>query len=128
MNKVTITQAAKLANISRSTLYNKYITPGIISVETVEDKKLIDVSELIRVFGNVQLDHNVIQPDTPYNTPNTSDKDRIIQLLERELAEARQSAKERESWLKSQIDELRQAQNNLLEDKTKKRKKIFGIF
>ena len=100
MSKVSITQAAKLAKISRSTLYNKYINTGMISVETVEDKKLIDMSELFRVFNNnITQDSN----DTPINTvadsveqaENTA-KDKIINLLERQL----QEAKEREEWLK----------------------------
>ena len=125
MSKVSITQAAKLAKISRSTLYNKYINTGMISVETVEDKKLIDMSELFRVFNNnITQDSN----DTPINTVadsveqagNTA-KDKIISLLEKQL----QEAKEREDWLKAQLEK----NTHLLEDKTvKPRKKIFGIF
>jgi hypothetical protein len=125
MSKVSISQAAKLAKISRSTLYNKYINTGIISVETVEDKKLIDMSELFRVFNNnITQDSN----DTPINTvadsveqaENTA-KDKIINLLERQL----QEAKEREEWLKAQLEKT----THLLEDKTPKpRKKLFGIF
>lgn len=125
MSKVSITQAAKLAKISRSTLYNKYINTGMISVETVEDKKLIDMSELFRVFNNnITQDSN----NTPINTvadsveqaENTS-KDKIISLLERQL----QEAKEREEWLKAQLEKT----THLLEDKTPKpRKKLFGIF
>lgn len=125
MSKVSITQAAKLAKISRSTLYNKYINTGMISVETVEDKKLIDMSELFRVFNNnITQDSN----DTPINTvadnveqaENTA-KDKIISLLERQL----QEAKEREEWLKAQLEKT----THLLEDKTPKpRKKLFGIF
>ena len=125
MSKVSITQAAKLAKISRSTLYNKYINTGMISVETVEDKKLIDMSELFRVFNNnITQDSN----DTPINTVadsveqagNTA-KDKIISLLEKQL----QEAKEREEWLKAQLEK----NTHLLEDKTvKPRKKIFGIF
>ena len=125
MSKVSITQAAKLAKISRSTLYNKYINTGMISVETVEDKKLIDMSELFRVFNNnITQDSN----DTPINTVadsveqagNTA-KDKIISLLEKQL----QEAKEREAWLKAQLEKT----THLLEDKTvKPRKKIFGIF
>lgn len=125
MSKVSITQAAKLAKISRSTLYNKYINTGMISVETVEDKKLIDMSELFRVFNNnITQDSN----DTPINTvadsveqaENTA-KDKIINLLERQL----QEAKEREEWLKAQLEKT----THLLEDKTQKpRKKLFGIF
>jgi len=121
MSKVSITQAAKLAKISRSTLYNKYIKLGVISVETIDDKKLIDVAELIRVFGNVQLDDQIIQNDTPHYATNTADKDKLILTLEKQLTEA----KEREDWLKQQLEKT----THLLEDKIpKKRKKFLGVF
>lgn len=125
MSKVSISQAAKLANISRSTLYNKYINAGLISVETVSDKKLIDLSELFRVFGNTlsQYSDNVQDNndiDSILQTENTA-KDKIIQLLEQQLSEA----KSREEWLKTQLEKA----TNLLEDKTlKSRKKFLGIF
>lgn len=125
MSKVSITQAAKLAKISRSTLYNKYINTGIISVETVEDKKLIDMSELFRVFNNnISQDSDDVQirtlADSAAQAENTA-KDKIINLLEKQLEEA----KERENWLKTQLEKT----THLLEDKTaKKRKKFLGIF
>jgi hypothetical protein len=57
---------------------------------------------------------NLVQAD------NTA-KDRIIHLLERQLDDAR----EREEWLKIQLEKT----THLLEDKTiKKRKKFLGIF
>lgn len=125
MSKLSITDAAKAAGVSRSHLYKKYINTGIISIDIVDDKKMIDISEIIRVFGNVFINEAKTQANTPLNT----DKDKIIAVLERELAEVKQQAKEREDWLKKQIDELRQQQSNLLEDKTaKKRKKFLGIF
>lgn len=55
MNKVSITQAAKLAGISRSYLYRKYINNGLISVEKEDNQKFIDISELIRVFGDMVI-------------------------------------------------------------------------
>ena len=83
------------------------------------------MSELFRVFNNnITQDSN----DTPINTvadsveqaENTA-KDKIINLLERQL----QEAKEREEWLKAQLEKT----THLLEDKTPKpRKKLFGIF
>lgn len=125
MSKLSITDAAKAAGVSRSHLYKKYINTGIISIDVVDDKKMIDISEIIRVFGNVFVNEVKTHVDTPLNT----DKDKIIAVLERELAEIKQQAKEREDWLKKQIDELRQQQSNLLEDKAaKKRKKFLGIF
>lgn len=51
---VNISEAAKLAGISRTYLYKKYINTGILSVSQDEKgNKVIDVSELIRVFGKI---------------------------------------------------------------------------
>lgn len=129
MSKLSITQAANAAGISRSHLYKKYINTGVISIEVVEDKRVIDVSEIIRVFGNVIKHSPEIHQNTQTLAIENTEKDNIIAILERELADLKVQAKEREEWLKSQIDELRKQQNNLLEDKTnKKRKKFLGIF
>jgi ACT domain-containing protein len=61
MSKVSISEAIRLVGISRSQFYTKYINEGIISVQLENDKKFIDISELIRVFGNVQLVN--VKPD-----------------------------------------------------------------
>ncbi len=126
MSKVSISQAAKLAKISRSTLYNKYINTGKITVESIEDKKMIDVSELIRVFGSsIMID----SPDDIDNTAqdivehgNNTTKDTIIRLLEKQLEEAR----DREKWLIQQLEKT----THLLENKQDqpKRKKFLGMF
>lgn len=130
MSKVNLTQASKMAKISRSTLYNKYIKNGLITVEVIDDKKMIDVSELLRVFSNVQVDDQQIQSSTPDSTENKQEntsQDKIIKMLEDQLLEA----KEREEWLRSQITELTELtkQNNkLLEyNQARPRKKIFGL-
>ena len=125
MSKVSITQAAKLAKISRSTLYNKYINTGKISVETIDDKKLIDMSELFRVFNNnISQDSGNVQNNTIIDSVTQEDntaKDMIISLLEKQLEDARI----REEWFKQQLEKT----THLLEDKTtKKRKKFLGIF
>lgn len=117
-----------MAGISRSHFYKKYVNKGLISISIEDDKKLIDVSELIRVFGNIQLDNNI---KTGEDIGNTTTKDKVISLLEQQLADFKnreREAKDREEWLQKQIDELRQQQSNLLEDKIKKRKKFLGIF
>lgn len=132
MSKLSITQAASAAGISRSHLYKKYINTGIISVEVVDDKKVIDVSEIVRVFGNVIKHNPEIHENTQKSLLEHSEKDRIIAILERELSDLKAHAKEREEWLKSQIDELRRQHSNLLENKQTtdkpKRKKFLGIF
>jgi hypothetical protein len=130
MSKVNLTQASKMAKISRSTLYNKYIKNGLITVEVIDDKKMIDVSELLRVFSTVQVDDQQIQSSTPDSTENKQEntsQDKIIKMLEDQLLEA----KEREEWLRSQITELTELtkQNHkLLEyNQARPRKKIFGL-
>ena len=132
MTKVSISEAIRMAGVSRSHFYNKYINKGLLSVQIEDDKKLIDVSELIRVFGNIQPENNIKeQNETTPHTANTHDKDRIIELLEQQIHDFRErekEAKDREEWLQEQINNLHQVQNNLLEDKTKRRKKILGIF
>jgi uncharacterized membrane protein YcaP (DUF421 family) len=130
MNKVTITEAARLAGISRQHLYRGFINTGKISVIKDNDKSVIEISELLRVFPDaktVTTDSDTTpHHETIRNDNVTSDNSELVTMLKTQLAEA----KEREEWLKQQIDELRHQQNNLLEDKTLKqpRKKLFGIF
>lgn len=71
---VNITQAAKLAGLSRSYFQKKYVKTGLISSETGEDgHKKIDTSEILRVFGKLKdipehNDNTVLseQQDTPH--------------------------------------------------------------
>ncbi len=130
----TITDCAKLTGMSRTTLYKKYINPGVISVIRENKNVFIELSELVRVFPNIKINEtsnftNVNQEDrsilTKVNTEKTDMLTRENELLHIQLRQAQ----ERELWLKSQIDELRQQQGKLLEDKTiKTRKRILGIF
>lgn len=132
MTKISISEAIRMVKISRSHFYKKYINTHLISIINENDKKLIDVSELIRVFGSIQLENNKnIQQHTTEDNLNTHEKDNIINILKNQLNTANtreQEAKEREKWLMVQIDELRQQQSNLLENKLKQRKKFLGIF
>jgi hypothetical protein len=57
MPTVSISKAAKLAGISRTHFYRKYLNNGIISISKDKlGKPSIDTSELIRVFGTLQKD------------------------------------------------------------------------
>ena len=71
--KHSISQAAKLANVARTTLYDA-IRSGKIATETDgRGRKLIDTAELLRVFGELHADglpHNeTLQPRTLPTTP-----------------------------------------------------------
>lgn len=133
MATVTISEAARLAGISRTQLYRGFINKGKLSVIKENDRVAIDVSELLRVFPNatieVQLPHQEV---TDRNSENTGGQVEVVTLLKDQLKKAEAQlaeAQERENWLKQQIDELRHQQNHLLEDKrVKPRKKFLGIF
>ncbi len=132
--KFTITDCAKLTGLSRTTLYKKYINPGKLSVTRDDNKVFIDLSELVRVFPDIKIANDgSLTPSrsderpefAKGNTGETSNLTRENELLREQLRQAQ----ERESWFKAQIDELREIQGHLLEDKTpKKRHKVFGIF
>lgn len=132
MARVSISEAIRMTGVSRSHFYNKYINKGLISVQIEDDKKMIDISELIRVFGNIHVENSTKeQIRTIEDIENIIDNTKIIELLEQQLLEYKQrevEAKSREEWLQKQIDELRQQQNSLLENKVIKRKKFLGIF
>ncbi|CDW87777.1 UNKNOWN [Stylonychia lemnae] len=129
MSKLSITAAAKAAGISRQTMYKKYINHGLISVETVNDIKQIDTSELLRVFGSLQpVDDDVLQPATEPSTAIDSAamaaKDELIAILKQQI----EDNKEREKWLMQQLEKTTHLLENKAEEKEKKRKKIFGLF
>ncbi len=129
MSKVTITEAARLAGISRQHLYRGFINTGKISVIKDNDKSVIDISELLRVFPDATVattnGETTLQRETIIRDNVTIDNNELVTMLKTQLAEAQ----ERENWLKQQIDELRHQQNHLLEDKrVKPRKKFLGIF
>lgn len=55
MSQVSITEAAKMAGVSRATIYND-IDSGTLSFETgPKEKKMINVSELQRVYKTLKL-------------------------------------------------------------------------
>lgn len=120
--KITITEASKLANISRQQLYRGYINKGKISVMKEKNKTFIDISELIRVFPDVTVNSDTKLHEDTVKIDTVTSQSEVEKLLRRQLEEA----KERELWLTQQIDELRRQQTLFLEHK--KRKKFLGIF
>ena len=63
MAQVSISEAARLAGISRGGLYKSYLNKGVVSVSTDSaGKKFIDTSELLRVFGELKGDSSELSP------------------------------------------------------------------
>ncbi len=120
MAKVTISKAIKLSGVSRSTFYTSYINQGKITVSKDKDgKKCIDTSELLRVFGELQLDTPVKQPNSsteqlqiPQSNTKYEDNQSLkveVALLKQQLEGARQREEEfskREQWYQGQISNL----------------------
>lgn len=102
MAKVSVSEAARIAGISRSYLYRKYITTGKLSVEKDhEGKPVIDTSEIFRVFGDRQSEDNKgSHSDSPI-------KDSKIAALEAELRLTRELLKAREDHIADLQQSLR---------------------
>ncbi len=111
MPLVSISEAARLAGKSRSTLYKTYIETGKLSVvqDSATGKPVVDTSELIRVFGQLRTTPNTVASTDTIIQDRTPEKDSEIKLL-RELIKAKDeqldAAKEREEWMRRQVDEL----------------------
>ena len=100
--------------VSRQHMYKKYIDPGVISIERDADgTPMIDHSELLRVFGSLHVDSTDDSQQIQQLTPEIDSDYRVLEI---ELKAAREAlrdredqlreAKEREDWLKKQVEEL----------------------
>ena len=117
MAKLNITDAAKAADISRTTMY-AHIKKGKVSCEEDEEgNKWLDISELERVYGklntpNVQQDvqvNNAEQGLTPSETGRIAVMEREIEHLNAQLKteqERRQQAESREEEIKAEKTRL----------------------
>ena len=105
MAKVSISEAARLAGITRQYFYKKYINTGAISVDREkEDAPTIDTAELFRVFGELQVgsakDPKILQVAD-------QEKDSKITALEAELRLTRELLKAREDHIADLQQSLR---------------------
>ena len=118
MARVSISEAARLVKVSRPTVY-KMISSGKLSYTSVvkhgKDIKVIDTSELIRVFGSLDGVTDTVKIDaksTEVNNHGLHDLQHRIALLEAENDGLKGAVKARDEH----IDSLRQAMQ-LLEHK-----------
>ncbi|SSL35254.1 Excl1 protein [Klebsiella pneumoniae] len=118
MARVSISEAARLVKVSRPTIY-KMINSGKLSYTSVVKHgkiiKVIDTSELIRVFGSLDGVIDTVKSDagsTGVNSVGLHDLQHRIALLEAENDGLKGAVKARDEH----IDSLRQAMQ-LLEHK-----------
>lgn len=117
MAKVNVSEAIKLAGVSRQTFYTKYLSSGIISTEVDhQGKKCIDTSELLRVFGDIKQDNIDKTEDMPNRHVLTPQKDSQVAALQVEVQLLRErmadkddqirKGEEREQRLMAQVENL----------------------
>jgi hypothetical protein len=131
--KVTVTEAAKLAGLSRSYFHIRYLKTGEISVERDENgKPQIDTAELFRVFGELkhakQQNDSTEQIITHENSIRISQLEAENKLLREQLVathERETAAQARELWMQQNIDRLTQT-ITMLEHKPKPRLGLFA--
>lgn len=89
---VSISEAARLAGISRTHLYKKYLAEGIISKS--QDKQgnaVIDTAEILRVFGKLHGDNMITsEVNTPLHQDLQAENSALkakIEMMERLLDE-----------------------------------------
>ena len=115
MAKVSISEAARLAGISRPTIY-KLMNSGQLNFTSVvmagRTVKNIDTSELIRVFGTIEnlpaATDFTVKPEqqiTQVNSPDLQDLQHKIELLQKENEGLKEAVASRDEHISS----LRQA-------------------
>lgn len=111
MAKVSISEAARLAKVSRPTIY-KMINTGLLSFTSVVNKgkptKVIDTSEIYRVFGSGESDA-ISKSDvvintgdfTSVNSGDLQDLQQQIALLKQENSSLKDAVSSREEHIAS---------------------------
>lgn len=92
MAKVSISEASRLAGISRPHFYRKFINSGVITVERDGiNPPLIDTSEILRLFGKLTSNSTdntaTLQQATPNDTAMLQTKIELLEIKNQHLQE-----------------------------------------
>lgn len=108
MSKVSISEAARLTGKSRTTLHRLIKAGELSTCHGVRNAKMVDVSELLRVFGafeNSPPEQRIEHVDEQSGTGLSAHNEQVISQLQQEVEHLKTliSAKD------SHIDSLKQA-------------------
>lgn len=96
MAKLNISQAAKRVGVSRQTFYRHIEKKGISTTKDADGNPLIDLSELLRVYGELQgHDDKRNAPPRQRGTLSNDNPDRALQAEIDKLKQENGSLKER---------------------------------
>lgn len=115
MAKVSISEAARLTGKSRTTLHRLIKTGDLSTCAGVRNSKMIDVSELIRVFGDISstaVEQQEEQVSGQRVTVHDTANEQLVHSLKQEVEHLRTLVSAQESH----IDSLKQSLH-LLEHK-----------
>ncbi|WP_145340221.1 helix-turn-helix domain-containing protein [Pantoea sp. PSNIH1] len=108
MAKVSISEAARLTGKSRTTLHRLIKTGELSTCAGVRNSKMIDISELIRVFGNISVpvteQYSEQASEQRVTVPDTANE-QMINSLKQEVEHLRTLVSAQESH----IDSLKQS-------------------
>ncbi len=109
MATVTLTEAARLAGVSRKTVQRR-VQDGVLSVSTsVHGEKTVEISELIRVFGELQGSPVPDNVHPVHGTMSHLVQDNVQALLDRIRAlEAELAARNAQIEAKEQVIQAQQ--------------------
>lgn len=108
MAKVSISEAARLTGKSRTTLHRLIKAGELSTCSGVRNAKMIDISELIRVFGDISTpasEQPYEQASAQHVTVNPAPHEHVVNSLKQEVEHLRTLVSAQESH----IDSLKQS-------------------
>lgn len=107
MPKHSVSEAARLAGVSRSHFYKKFIKTGLISVERdKDDKPIIDTAEIMRACGTLKAENRPTTETGQLDTPEKHIQNTALQVEIQLLREQLTASLEDKKWLQGKIDQL----------------------
>ena len=112
MAEISIAQAVEAGFCSRASLYRMLKEGKISSIKKPDGKVFLEASELVRVFGEPSRNKNKIETKQQDERQSSSGVEIVLmkerlETMQRDLARLEtdlREAKEREQWLKEQMD------------------------
>lgn len=108
MAKVSISEAARLTGKSRTTLHRLIKTGELSTCAGVRNAKMVDISELIRVFGDISTPVPEQPPEQSYEqsvTARPAPSEHVVNSLKQEVEHLKTLVSAQESH----IDSLKQS-------------------
>jgi len=107
MPKHSVSEAARLAGVSRSHFYKKFIKTGLISVERdKDDKPIIDTAEIMRACGDLKPENSELTKNVQFDTLEIQSKNTALQIEVQLLREQLTAAQDDKKWLQGKVDQL----------------------